>query len=347
MDPNAIVKRTKDSNKSYNFDESHNPRLPAEYWFQHTIEGETLFIVFYTQACRYSKCEGCNLPSKMSLQHVDYKHIMKQIHMVFHNILSSEKKKSLKKIIVSNNGSVLDEDTFSTTALIYLIAKINLECPNVEVVTLETRPEYVDMEELEVLARALREGDTPSALEIAIGFEAYDDTIRNDHFKKSMSLKQFEDIVIKMSDVNKRFDAKFKHQFKKMRLKTYFMLKPVPEMDETDAVVDIRAAIRYLNNIATEYDIDINMHLNPTYVAVGTELETAFNEGRYTPPQLKTVVTSIIHAADKNITIFVGLNDEDLTIEGGSFIREGDKDLIAALDEFNYTQNYELLKPFN
>lgn len=347
MDPKAIVKRTEDANKSYTFDESHNPRLPTEYWFQQTVEGDTFFVVFYTQACRYSKCEGCNLPSKMSLRHVDYKNIMKQINMVFFNVLSNVQKNNLKKIIVSNNGSVLDEDTFSTTALIYLIAKINLECPNVEVVTLETRPEYVEMEELEVISRALREGDIPAALEIAIGFEAYDDKIRNDYFNKGMSLDKFEEVVRKMREVNIRFEAKFKNDFKKMKLKTYFMLKPVPEMLENQAVEDIHNAIDYLSYMSDKYDIDINMHLNPTYVATGTELETAFNEGRYLPPLLSSVVRAVKYAQGKNISIFVGLNDEDLTVEGGSFIRPGnteDKKLLIILEQFNRTQNYNLLQ---
>ena len=44
----------------------------------------------------------------------------------------------MRKIIVSNNGSVLDEVTFSSTALIYLMAKLNLHLPNLAVLTLET-----------------------------------------------------------------------------------------------------------------------------------------------------------------------------------------------------------------
>ena len=45
--------------------------------------------------------------------------------------------------------------------------------------TIETRPEHVDFEELEFIARALKESEGETKLEIAIGFEAFDDDIRN------------------------------------------------------------------------------------------------------------------------------------------------------------------------
>ena len=110
-DKNAriIAKRTKEAGKTYGFQKDHNPRIPADYWFQNPVEGLLIFIVFYTQACRWAKCLGCNLPSQVSQEHVCYKDILKQVDFIFHNVLSDRQKKDLRKIIVSNNGSVLDE----------------------------------------------------------------------------------------------------------------------------------------------------------------------------------------------------------------------------------------------
>ena len=263
----VILTRTLEANKKYGFMNNKNPRILSEYWFQDTIDGRAVFLVFYTQACRYSKCTGCNLPSRMSQHHIGYKDIMMQIRSAFDYVLDEEQKKTLKKIIVSNNGSILDEDTFSTTALIYLISIINSECPNIDVLTLETRPEYVDIEELEVLSRALAEGDTPTSLELAIGFEAYDEIIRNQKFNKGLSLEKFEELAGMMAAINTKFTRKFPDDFRKMRLKTYFMLKPVSGITDREAVEDIEKGIEYLDRLATEYDLNINMHLNPPYVA--------------------------------------------------------------------------------
>ena len=67
------------------------------------------------------------------------------------------------------------------------------------VLSMESRPEYVESAELEFISRQLAEGDTPTTLEIAIGFETFDDHIRNDVFDKGLSLETFEKLVEKMS----------------------------------------------------------------------------------------------------------------------------------------------------
>ncbi len=78
-----IVKNSREAGKTYSFDERHNKNLPVGMWFQNSNEGLVLFIVFYTQACRWSRCLGCNLPSKVSQYPVSYKALMKQIDYVF------------------------------------------------------------------------------------------------------------------------------------------------------------------------------------------------------------------------------------------------------------------------
>lgn len=327
---NQIRSGSKKAGKTYSFDETHDETRPAQMWFQQSTEGLILFIVFYTQACRWSRCLGCNLPSKVSQNHVSYKSIMAQIDHVVSLPEVIEKKEFIRKVIISNNGSILDQDTFSSTSLMYLIAKLNLNMPNMAVLSLETRPEYVELEELEFISRALKEGDTPTELEIAIGFEAFDDHIRNEVFDKGLSLGVFEKLVERMSG----------YRFK---LKCYFMQKPVPGMSDNEAVSDIKSGIDYLSEMSNRHGTDINMHLNPTYVASGTLLEPAFSGGTYTPPFLADVTRAVRHAVDKPVSVFVGLSDEGLAVPGGSFIREEEKYLIDILEQFNRTQDYTIL----
>ena len=327
---NQISKASENSGKTYSFDEEHDREKPAQMWFQESQEGLVLFIVFYTQACRWSKCLGCNLPSKCSRFPVSYKSIIAQIDHVFSKEEVLQKKEVIKKLIISNNGSVLDEDTFSSTALIYLIAKSNLFLPNLLVISMETRAEYVDLAELEFLSRALKEGETPTDLEIAIGFEAFNDKIRNDIFNKGLHLHVFEDLVKKVSDYD-------------FGLKCYFMQKPVPGITDKEALDDIKDGIDYLSEMAGENGIRINMHLNPTYVASGTLLEKHFYNGEFMPPRLTDVAEAVTHSRGKPISIFVGLYDEGLAVKGGSFIREGDDSLVKKLEIFNKTQDYSVL----
>ena len=330
----TIRTRTALTDKTYGFQDGHNPQLPADYWFQEALEGPTLFVVFYSQSCRWAECLGCNLPSLMSQYHVDFAPIMKQVDYIFDFLLTPQQKLDLKKIIVSNNGSILDEETFSTTALMYFLAKMNIHCPNVAVLTMESRAEYVDWEELAVIARALKEGATPTTLELAIGFEAFDDALRNDHFHKGLSLATFESVAEKVARYG-------------FRLKVYFMVKPVPELSEDAAIRDVINGIDYLAGIADRYQLSINMHLNPTYAAKGTKLAEAFVRGDYTPPLLASVRQAVLAAQGKNITVFVGLHDEGLAVPGGSFIREGDEQLVKALECFNRTQDFTALSAWS
>lgn len=317
--------------KTYGFNQSQDPSQLAEMWFQTSSEGLILFPVFYTQACRWSRCLGCNLPSKVSQAHVGYKFLMQQVDNLFADPRVQTQRNEIKKVIVSNNGSVLDEDTFSSTALMYLIAKLNLHVPNLSMLCMESRPEYVDMAELEFISRALAEGDTPTGLEIAIGFEAFDDHIRNDIFDKGLTLNAFESLAEKLASYN-------------FALKCYFMQKPVPGISDDEAIEDICRAIDYLSCTSSEIGTKINMHLNPTYVATGTVLESAFKSGDYYPPRLEDVARSAMTAKGKNLSIFIGLSDEGLALPGGSFLRPDNQWMIEPLEKFNRTQDFALLE---
>lgn len=325
-----VVTGSEKGQKLYSFNDQHDKTKPAQFWFQESHEGLVLFLVFYTLACRWSQCAGCNLPSKMSPHHIDFKSIMAQVDHIFNTTDIMERSRAIKKVIVSNNGSVLDEATFSSCALMYLMARLNHHLPNMSVLSIETRPEYVDLEELEFLSRALKEGKTPTELEICIGFEAFDDRVRNDIFNKGLSLETFEELVKKIAPY-------------RYGLKCYFMQKPVPGITDKEAIEDIRGAIDYLSSIQKEHDIRINMHLNPTFVAKGTLLEEAFKKGNYSPPDLLDVAEAARHARDKNISVFIGLFDEGLAAEGGSFIKEGDEEAIARIEDFNRSGNFNIL----
>ena len=82
----------------------------------------------------------------------------------------------------------------------------------------------------------------------------------------------------------------------------------------------------------------------PTFVAFGTPLEQSFRNGEYTAPRLIDVARAALHAETRNISVFIGLYDEGLAVEGGSFLREGETELVRALELFNKTQDFNILR---
>ena len=315
---------------NYVFQEATDERLPSRMWFQRSHEGLILFIVFYSQHCRWNRCLGCSLSSRMSTGHVPCEALMAQIDYLFRHAEVARRRESIRKVIVSNNGSILDQETFAIRALEYLLIEVNRRFPEVSAFAIETRPEYVGTFELDFISSILAELGSSMQLEIAVGFEAFDDNIRNGVCNKGLSLESFERLV--------RVMAPFA-----CRLKCYFMQKPVPGMTDGEGIADIQQGIDYLSGIAGDFGLEINVHINPTYVAKGTMLEKAFREQRYAPPRLRDVALSARHARGKRVSVFIGLTDEGLAVEGGSFLRPGDGELVKKLESFNCTQDFDVL----
>ncbi|MEL7452537.1 MAG: hypothetical protein AAGJ50_04105, partial [Pseudomonadota bacterium] len=83
------------------------------------------------------------------------------------------------------------------------------------------------------------------------------------------------------------------------------------------------------------YEIDVLLHINPTYAAIGTELETAFHENRFSPPDLNAFVSYLRTIAPERVKLHCGLNDEGLAVPGGSFNTSANAAAIAQLVSFN------------
>ena len=319
----------KPHHKTFDYAKQDHNR-PAHWWFQNDAEGLVLFVVFYTKACRWNRCTGCNLPAMSTLDDVDLIDCMAQIDHLFEIPKVEARLKDITKVIASNNGSMLDEATFPSTALMYLLCRMNQLLPNMTTLSLETRVQYVDWGELDFIARALGERPVKAKLELAVGFEAFCNTIRNKQFQKGLSLKQFEKLLRQIR----------KHH---VAVRCYFMLKPVADLGDQAAVKDIHDAIEYLDGQAEQHGVDINMHLNPTYAAHGTDLHRALDKGTFTPPTLTHVAQAARHAKGRKLGVFLGLYDEGLAAPGGSFVREGEGDILDLLQRFNETQDYNLL----
>lgn len=324
-----------EAGKAMELDDVKSLHEPVDFWFQESYEGRILFPVFKTPPCRHGKCAFCGLTETSTTRQMELDHFGDQIDFIFRNRQVQAQASEIAKVILSNQGSMLDEDTFPNLALFHLFYKMARRLQNLKIVCLESRPEYVDDIELEMLRRILREVRQDIQLEIAIGYEAHDDHLRQECLKKGLVLRgdrpnSLEHLCQRMAE----------HGF---LLKCYFMQKPWPGMTDEQAIEDVQGGIAFLDEMAKKYGVQVSMHLNPTFAAEGTMLADAFREGQFVPPRLVDVARATLFAREMQVPIFLGLNDEGLAVPGGSFLREKDLWMVEIMEEFNRTQEYDLL----
>ncbi len=276
---------------------------PMEFWFYNSSIGNGLFLILYTPKCRYAKCSGCNLPSLSSQSKTTSPSaVYKQVDTVLQNSLSHKEKESIKEMILSNNGNLFDIKTMPTLSLLYTINALIEELPSLEKIIIESRIEYLNEHQLKTINEVLSaHEDRNIKIEIALGFEIFDDEIRNGYYQKGF----YKSALEKLMPLFSKYDVS---------LKFYMMYKAVPNMSTQEAIDDMNNVSKYAHELINTYDVNINIHISPTYVAVGTLLEKEFNDGNYTPPGPKEVdmLCQQLEIFD-NVSYYISLNDEGLS----------------------------------
>jgi len=301
---------------------------PLFHWYRKTPFGPELVVCLYTRGCRYRACSFCSLPSVTAgdLQ-VPYREINTQVDFALGQ-LSAEELDAVVRVSLFNNGSTLDQETLPTKSLLYFLLKAS-DLPNLAVVSLETRAEYVEDWELKVLRQILPDR---AALEISLGFETFSEKIRNQVLRKGLTEAMFESLLALLSA-------------NRCRLKCYVMLKPDVTLTEQEGVEEAVRTIEYLGGMSEKHKVEISVHLNPTYVARGSRLENDFRVKGYRPPDLSGVVEVLLKTESVGLWTYVGLDDEGLAAPGGEFRSElqDRARVIATLERFNATNDYRLL----
>ncbi len=341
----AIGRKCHENGKVGEFNEAHPRNRPVTYFFQESTDGLVLFVVLYTMACRYGQCRGCNLVFSASQYPVRHRDLFAQINWIFDQADVQANAGRIEKVIFSNQGSVLDQVTLPGTVLMYFVGMMNDHFPRVKIFCPETRISFIDSHEIGMLRNALLQerhlwDSTKAELEFAIGMEAFDPEIRR-WYDKGFHRSEFQ--IMLERHARPARDT--------VRIKIHFMQKPIVMSDE-DAVRDVMNGIDYLAEQATAHGVRINMHLNPTYAARHTFLEEKLYAGDWDPPKLEDVIRAVLHAKGKNITVFVGLNDEGMAVtrrpDGtpvqGTCLRPEHEHLHVAIEQFNKTGDFTVLE---
>ena len=338
-------------------DDNHDPEKPIFTWFQDTPIGKELFVVFYTQKCEWSRCSFCTLPSESSTQLVHKDSVRAQCDHVFEN-LNNWQKNSIKRIFLSNNGSILNQDIMSPESLRYICEMAYKELPNLEIICLETRFDTVEDFELEehlslyaswhdIYKNEHRKAKEPVQLQISAGYETQDTYLRNSVLCKGYSEKEVTNFFKLCKDVTEKHNKINSRQIQVLN-DEYVMLKPAVGMTDEEAEYESFQTIAHLTALGKKHNVPVSIRLNPTFVAKGSELYDEFKKGNYKPSTLQSVVKVLLMCCKNNINtpIFIGLNEEGLSIDqSATFLRKPDDyKYMSALVEFNKDQDYKKLQ---
>ncbi len=220
-----------------------------------------------------------------------------------------------------NSGSFLADDEIPAQARLAILSRV-AAIPGLRRILIEARPGDVTVEKLAPLV-----AQVPHAtLEVGIGLETADDSLRERALKKGFSLAAFESA------------AGIVHQ-SGAALLAYVLVK-APGLSEEQALRDAAATLAALAALRDRLSVSgrplaVRAALEPAFVARGTALEQEHLAGRYALLSLWTV-RELVLATHELLPLQVALWDEGLA-EGrvASGCAECTPRLREAFERFN------------
>ena len=304
--------------------EPRDTRRPLFHWYVDCALGKELVVALYTRPCRYGRCAFCALPGlSLGGEAVSARDIDRQVDHVLGEY-TAEQLAVVAKVSIYTASSSLDQECLPTRSLMYLSLKI-ADLPSLQMVSLETRPEYVEDWELKALRAVLGEG---VRIEIGVGYETHDPVLRNEVLGKGLTRDKLVRLVAYLGDNG-------------LDLKAYLMLKPHHSLTEQQGIVEAINGVEELAQLGLDHGVPVSIHLNPTYIAKGCRLTDELVAHGYEPPELTSIIEVVRASVERGLPIYVGLDDEGLAIEGGTFQDTGvDRErAVAALVAFNRHQD--------
>ena len=158
---------------------------PLFHWYVDSAYGKELVFALYTRPCRYGRCAFCSLPDMSEGgETVSAADIEKQVDYILAQY-TQEQINNIAKISIYTASSSLDQECLPTRSLMYLTLKVSF-LPKLKIISLETRPEYVEDWELKALQNVLGE---KVQLEVGIGYETHNQELRNKILEKGLTTK--------------------------------------------------------------------------------------------------------------------------------------------------------------
>lgn len=284
-----------------------------------------LVVVFYTKRCQY-QCSFCTLPSTSASSDISTAGIQSQLEQAF--ATAGEELAGIEMVSLGNEGSILDERTFSKEQLEYTLRSC-ANLPSVKEIVLETRSEFVTEELLDQISQWA----SPCKLTLKIGLESADDRIRNTILAKKMDLSAFESVVEMMGR-------------KGVALASYVLMKADPAHGDAEAQEDARRTCEYLKELCGRTGTELTLRVNTMYRAEGSVWARWAADHGWKPPSIFDLAELMLEVHSEDVKVFAGLYDEGLATSDGHYEARPDFErwALETLEQYNKTMDVELLR---
>ncbi|MFW9919828.1 MAG: archaeosine biosynthesis radical SAM protein RaSEA [Candidatus Thorarchaeota archaeon] len=245
---------------------------PAAAWVTTSIigssQGAALSIVLTTVGCGHARGDsgGCTMCSYLldgTEKAPSSDQLLKQFQYAMTKIDDKESPLSVK---LYTSGSFLDKEEVPVEVRNRILDILSKDDRIAEVV-IESRPEYVTPENM----GNLRESLGNRRIEIGIGLESSNDSIRDLCINKGFTLQEFQNAV----SIAKEYA---------IGIRAYILLKP-PFLSEKNAIEDATRTIQECEFLGVS-----TVSVNPVNVQKFTLVERLWERGDYRPPWLWSLV---------------------------------------------------------
>jgi hypothetical protein len=297
---------------------------PVKKWIEscRLLNGKishALVFILPTRGCSWAlKDGGCTMcgyiydnPIEPTLE--ELKNMISQVKKI---IMEKKKEHEFEVIKIFTSGSYLDTFEIPIEIQKELLEFIS-HVPGIDEITIESRPEYVTPEALDMLD----EVSQIVHIEIAIGLESASDQVRENSINKGFS---WEDYLLAVKKINNSYCTS----------KAYLLLKP-PLLSENAAINDIVESVDKLSELNVE-----SISLNPMNVQRGTWISREFDRENYRPPWLWSVVfllrKMVITLPNTRIICDPTSGGRE---RGAHNCGKCDKEILNLISEFSLTQD--------
>lgn len=283
-----------------------------------------LVVVFYTKRCQF-QCSFCTLPSTSAYSDISTSSVQKQLQRAFE--YAGTELSGVEQVSLGNEGSILDERTFSRDQLAHVLTRC-VSLPSVRHVVLETRAEFVSDELLSEILKWI----SPRKLSLKIGLESADHMIRQRILCKKMDLHHFESVVEMLGRMG-------------VGLASYVLMKASPSHSDREGREDARNTCEYLKALCRKNGTDLTLRINTMYRAEGSVWARWAADHGWEPPSIFDLAELMLDVYDDDVKVFAGLYDEGLATRDGHYEVRADFEpwALEALERYNQTMDIELL----